>query len=46
VDNVLGKQNALELKEEEVEELLQVGQNPLQSILRNGVVFTGTERAG
>jgi hypothetical protein len=45
VDDVLGKQNALELDQEKVGELFQVFQYSLDSFLRQSVVLARAERA-
>lgn len=46
MDDILGEQNALELNQEEVSELLDVLQHGLHSFLGNSVVSAGTERTG
>jgi hypothetical protein len=45
VDDILSEQNALELNQEEVSELLDILQHGLHGLLGNGVVSAGTERA-
>lgn len=44
MDDVLGEQDALELDEEEVHQLLEILQNSLNSFLGDSVVFPGAER--
>lgn len=45
VDDVLREEDTLELNQEEVQELLHILQHSLDGILRDGVIFTRTERA-
>lgn len=46
VDNVLDEQNALELDESKVEQLLEILQDRLNGLLGDGVVLAGAKRAG
>lgn len=46
VHDILGEQDALELDQEEVQELRQVLEDGLMGLLRDGVVSAGTEGAG
>jgi len=46
VGNILSEQDALELDQEEVHELREVLKHGLVGLLGDGVVATGTERAG
>lgn len=45
MDNILGEQNALELNQEEVQQLGKVLQDSLMGLLGNGVVAARAERA-
>jgi sulfur relay (sulfurtransferase) DsrF/TusC family protein len=46
VSDILSEQDALELDQEEVQELREVLKNSLVGLLRDGVVSAGAERAG
>ena len=46
VGKVLDKKNALELDQEEIDQLLHVLQHALDGVLGNGVVFTRTGVGG
>lgn len=45
MDDVLGKQDALEFEEDKVQELFKILIDSLDRLLRDGVVFTRAERA-
>ena len=45
VDDIFHEQNALEFKKAKVKDLHKVLQNGFKGLLRDGVVFAGTERA-
>ena len=45
VNKVLGEQNALELDQDEINELLKILQHGFDRLLGNGVVFARAERS-